>query len=433
MLIRYIKNLNQFCLRRIDKHNEVQYWTFAIYGLINTIIPYFLWEYNLQDLLTIILHIIASSLCFMLIFVDDWIPSFKRYYPVCWYFILFYTLPFLSTYMLFNNGLSTGWIINSILALFLLSFLVDWLDFLVLLGCGIIIGWFVCWSSHDAIEIKDWHKFNYIFLLYMYLSSIIIGGVFIRNKAFYNLEKEEYLKLLSGAIAHELRTPLLSIALGVTAIKEQSQMILDVDCPEHNIKFPDTMANHHKLEILNKLLNNVCQTIKESSSIIDMFLIKLKADLSDEELSKCSMQGCIVKALKDYPLTDYERGLIVWQEIPNFYFKGNEMLMVHVLLNLLKNSLYYVKAANKGKIYISLASKNDSNILRFKDTGKGISKNIIGNIFRKFYSKTQHGTGIGLSFCKLVMDIFGGLIECKSQEGKFTEFTLHFPLLKDNN
>lgn len=67
------------------------------------------------------------------------------------------------------------------------------------------------------------------------------------------------------------------------------------------------------------------------------------------------------------------------------------------------------------------------NILIFKDTGKGISKENISHIFRKFYSRTKYGTGIGLSFCKMVMESLGGEIKCKSQEGKFTEFRLCFP------
>ncbi|MBA8667975.1 HAMP domain-containing histidine kinase [Holosporaceae bacterium 'Namur'] len=51
-------------------------------------------------------------------------------------------------------------------------------------------------------------------------------------------------------------------------------------------------------------------------------------------------------------------------------------------------------------------------------------------IFDKFYSKSKSGTGIGLAFCKMIMQDMGGYIECKSRVGKYTEFILTFPKAK---
>ena len=84
----------------------------------------------------------------------------------------------------------------------------------------------------------------------------------------------------------------------------------------------------------------------------------------------------------------------------------------------------------KGCINISISIENEFNILHIKDTGKGMSEDIKDKIFNKFYSRTKHGTGIGLSFCSLVMSAFDGYIECISEEGEFTEFLLYFPIIK---
>ena len=88
-----------------------------------------------------------------------------------------------------------------------------------------------------------------------------------------------------------------------------------------------------------------------------------------------------------------------------------------------------MKAAGhgQGKITIWLESDSKKNKLHFKDNGSGISPKIIRFIFNRFFSKTTHGTGIGLTFCKLVMQEFGGNITCYSEEGKFTQFILDFP------
>lgn len=65
--------------------------------------------------------------------------------------------------------------------------------------------------------------------------------------------------------------------------------------------------------------------------------------------------------------------------------------------------------------------------MHFRDSGTGISADILPKIFDLFFSQTHHGSGIGLAFCKIVMESYGGKIECKSAEGEFTEFILSFP------
>lgn len=427
MFIKYIQKINNICLYRTEK-NTFQYFAFAIYGLVNTILPYLLWQSS-HDMLSIILHAIASILCFILIFNQDWLPAFKHYINMYWYFTLFYCLPFLSTYTLFNNELSMGWTLNSVLSLFLLAFLVDWLAFLILLGSGVILGWLLYWSHNDFIQIKIWEDYNYIFLIYMYISAIIIGGVFARKKSSYIQEKENHLKLLSGSIAHELRTPLLTTAIGIKAIKDQCNFLVEANSLEQSDENFMSDAVGNKFLAINKVLENLDKINNASFTIIDIFLMKTKNEFNNEKMGTYSMQHCIETALNSYPLTDSEKSFIEWNKENDFSFKGNEVLMMHVLFNLLKNAIYYIKESNKGKIYISLSKTENFNILLFKDTGKGMSKNILDNIFQKFYSKTQYGTGIGLSFCKLVIEAFGGSINCRSKEGSYTEFSMYFPTI----
>ena len=111
----------------------------------------------------------------------------------------------------------------------------------------------------------------------------------------------------------------------------------------------------------------------------------------------------------------------------DFSFKGDELLMIHLLFNLLKNALYYIKVAGKGDIHIWCDQNEKHNILHFKDTGQGIAKKDLPHIFERFFTKTPHGTGIGLAFCKMVMNSLGGDITCSSHEKEFAEFTLLFP------
>ena len=92
-----------------------------------------------------------------------------------------------------------------------------------------------------------------------------------------------------------------------------------------------------------------------------------------------------------------------------------------MLFNLLNNAYKYNGENVKIKIW------TQGHKLHFKDYGNGIEEEDLPHIFKRFYTKNETGTGIGLPFCLMVMEDLGGTIECYSQTGEFTEFILSFP------
>ncbi|MBX9696980.1 MAG: HAMP domain-containing histidine kinase [Alphaproteobacteria bacterium] len=136
------------------------------------------------------------------------------------------------------------------------------------------------------------------------------------------------------------------------------------------------------------------------------------------------------EALTEYPFKGADRSMVKTQLDVDFEFKGDALLVKHVFLNLLKNSIYYVKAADKGEITIRTYIADGIPTLSFKDTGTGIAADILPHIFDKFYSKTKYGTGIGLAFSRSVMKSLEGDITCRSIHGEYTEFILSFPSFK---
>lgn len=101
---------------------------------------------------------------------------------------------------------------------------------------------------------------------------------------------------------------------------------------------------------------------------------------------------------------------------------------MHVLFNLLKNAIYFIRKAGKGQIYIWIESTTQENTIHFKDTGMGIRPENISKIFEPFFTAdTNKGTGVGLAFCHMTMQALGGGIRCESQWHEYTEFILTFP------
>jgi two-component system CAI-1 autoinducer sensor kinase/phosphatase CqsS len=155
--------------------------------------------------------------------------------------------------------------------------------------------------------------------------------------------------------------------------------------------------------------------------------------LADPKIECFSATECIEEAIDRYPFNNqHERNLIQARTNHKFEIAAPRLLVVHVLFNLIKNGLYYVQRTDNGKLEITTQGDSQANQIIVHDTGIGIPTHVQSHIFERFYttSTTGQGAGMGLSFCKMVMDAIGGKISCESVEGEYTTFTLTFPAVE---
>ena len=234
----------------------------------------------------------------------------------------------------------------------------------------------------------------------------------------------EMLKMQAGAIAHEMRTPLLTIRTRASSLPKLTKAYKIVNRKKDTA---EELLSDEELASINTAPEDIDKVTRQAFSFIDVMLMNLREEFKDEHLEQCSIKNCVEDALKQYPFSGEDRSMVHTQIEADFLLMGNPLLIKHIFFNLLKNSIYYVKAANKGDITIKTAIVDGRHILYFKDTGAGIEPDILPHIFDKFYSRTKYGTGIGLAFCKAVMKSIGGDIICTSKYGEYTEFILTFP------
>jgi signal transduction histidine kinase len=91
------------------------------------------------------------------------------------------------------------------------------------------------------------------------------------------------------------------------------------------------------------------------------------------------------------------------------------------------NSVEACKESEEPKIVLSSEINIDGHtILKVVDNGKGISNEIIDDIFIPFFSTKKNGSGIGLSLCKQIMLLHKGKIQIKTIVGKGTAISLVF-------
>lgn len=403
---------------------------FGIILTINYPLYYFIWLYaSSQSYENLLLRISASFFCSLLIFKDYWPKKLKPYLPVYWYFTAAYSLPFFFVFMLLKNHASTMWLMNSVSALFFLLLLFDLLSVFIILIIGISSGWFLYNVTSSSPFTFMPGLVNFSGVVATFAAAFVIGAIFAHNKERLKNEKLRTIVTIGESIAHELRTPLRTISAGASGIKKYLPLLIETYqiAKKENLPIPRLDAMHY--EALGLALSNIESEAQSAFNFISMLLMNANHAKIDRSYKICSMADCIDQALSRYPFDHQEKELISWKHENNFQFVGDELLMVHVLFNLFKNALYFIKAAGKGNITIWLENGKKYNILHFRDTGEGVPAKILPHVFERFFSKTQHGTGIGLAFCKLVLKSFDGDIICQSKEGEYAEFALFFPKL----
>lgn len=420
-----IVKLNQIIKKRIDKFGE-QSFAFGIFGALNYPIYYIIWSLILKNSINDLHYrIIATILSVSLIFRNYWPKSCKFWFPIYWYFTLLYCIPFFFILMMFENNGAPVWLMSANAVLFLLILLVDLASYLMIFSLGILLAVLV-YASHTAAPFS--HITNWGGILAEGIGSVIVIFIFAYFKKQGEDNKIEVMKLVSSAIAHELRTPLNSIKFSAMGLKNYiGDIITGYKVAQQN-KLEIPRVNQEVLTLIPENLDIINAETQNAFGFIDMLLMNVKQQEFNYDLKVCSIAECVGKALQRYSFKGSERNKVQFSNpAEDFKFKGNEILMIHVLFNLLKNALYYI-AAKPGENSITIRLETGSpNKLYFKDTGAGIAKDVLPHIFDRFFSRTRYGTGIGLAFCKMVVETFGGRIYCHSVIGEYTEFVVELP------
>jgi two-component system CAI-1 autoinducer sensor kinase/phosphatase CqsS len=364
-----------------------------------------------------------------IIFANYWPTSGKRYLPYYWYLVLLYALPFFFTFMLLKNSASAIWIGSTLVAIFLMILLLDWLTLIVHFVLGTAFA-FLAFVLTSDVSLASLQHYEYLAIA---LFAVLIGAISNYDSERIRIEQERAMLLTAGSIAHELRTPLLSIRAGATGVANYLPALLQTYQLARQHQLPVTNIRTAHLQALEGVIERIDNEAQYANAIIDMLLVNVRIDdKNPQTLSTCSIVQCVNTALERYPLSTQERDLVSWQPSSDFMFQGVELLTVHVLFNLLKNALRHIAQAGKGEISIRLETSTVTNRLIFRDSGGGVHPDALAHIFTRFYTSSTDsmlGAGIGLAFCRDVMHTFGGEIDCNSTHGEYCEFVLIFPVI----
>jgi len=400
----------------------------GLVGVIGFPLYYVIWEYIFpQEYENIPLRIIGCLSFIPFVFHKKLFKKHKKIFSIYWFITFLYALPFFFTYMLLMNGASAVWGMSTMAAILLLFLVIDdWVLINIIFLTGTLLGWtlylFTGWQEGVI--------YAYLEQVPIYFFALFSGSIFSHKAELIKNERQYVMLSVGSNIAHELRTPLSGIQSGIDGLRKYLPTLIEGYKYAENKK-PDlkNIRSGH-LYTLETLLERVSNETTFSNAIIDMLLVKSgQVKIEDKNFEYIHANDCVQLAIDRYPFQRVEEKELIQVNCENdFAFKGSEILFAHIIFNLLKNSLYFIHKAQKGKIFITIESDTQQDIIRFKDTSLGIKSATLPYVFDQFYSTLEsgRGAGIGLYFCKFVMRSFGGDIKVISNYGEFAEFSLVF-------
>jgi signal transduction histidine kinase len=127
-----------------------------------------------------------------------------------------------------------------------------------------------------------------------------------------------------------------------------------------------------------------------------------------------------------------QKSIIITRKLPPSVQVNADRNMIHtVLRNLISNAIKFTKP--KGKVGISVEKQQNEVIIAVMDSGIGIPRERLGQLFHldECYSTpgtmNEKGTGLGLILCKEFVEKHGGKMQVASEEGKGSSFSFTIP------
>ncbi|MCI0495409.1 cell wall metabolism sensor histidine kinase WalK [candidate division KSB1 bacterium] len=242
----------------------------------------------------------------------------------------------------------------------------------------------------------------------------LIGIVTIFRDVTKEKEIDRMKTELVSMVAHELRSPLTSIA-------GFSELLLDEGVTEQQSK--------EYAEIILKESNRL-------GNLINKFLDISRIESGKSQVHKTMVNlGDVIESVLEMNMYLAERkgmqvDLNIPEELPPVFV--DRQMIGEVILNLFSNA---VKYSPQGKrIAIDVEENNDEQIVRIIDEGYGIPEKSLNKIFEKFYrvpdnEHTQEvtGSGLGLALVKEIVELHDGLVSVDSALGQGSTFSFTIP------
>ena len=214
----------------------------------------------------------------------------------------------------------------------------------------------------------------------------------------------------SSDVSHELRTP-------IAVIRSQCEFALSGQAGE---------------EEKREAFEAVLKQSERMNSIVSQLLLLSRAENGKfvPEREPVELNVLCETVCEELEAMAAERQVKLAWNTEELQITGDETLLIRMVNNLVSNAIRYNRPG--GSAEVSLRKRGKYAVLTVRDTGIGIRREDLGQIFNRFYradrSRSSEGTGLGLSMAAWIARVHGGSIRAESVYGEGSVFTAELPI-----
>ena len=259
----------------------------------------------------------------------------------------------------------------------------------------------------------DTHILLTLAILTIVVVTFLIGRqLFLRSQ---QLRRRLKMGSIFTNITHELLTPLTVISASVDKLRDEA--------PDYGHDYDLMQLN---IQRMVRLLQQILETSKSESGQLKLLVAQGDVMHYIHETAQC-LEPLIARKKMMFTITCRPESMMGWIDTDK---------LDKIIYNLLSNAAKYSKEGGEVAIK-AITNKNYDHIrIEVSDTGDGIPADKMKKLFQRFqdgdYRKHNTiGTGLGLALTRDLVYLHKGTINCESEEGKGTTFTVTLPITKE--
>jgi len=246
------------------------------------------------------------------------------------------------------------------------------------------------------------------------LLKILLDTLFPNSRDIFNAiysmdkkveeEKTALLEEMAPVLAHEIRTPLSSIKAAAQYLRSDSTQ----------------EEQRHLLDVIIEEANRLNGVVSQFLNYAKPYQLSVKShqinDVVERALTIATMSGLPPGVTVEKELRD---------DLPPVMVDGEQI--VQVLLNMVSNAFEAMPEGGKLTIKTRKITTDTGAAvgISLRDTGQGIPKETLKQIFKPFFTTKERGVGLGLAICQRIIRSHGGAIRAKSIPGQGSIFHIY--------
>jgi signal transduction histidine kinase len=233
-----------------------------------------------------------------------------------------------------------------------------------------------------------------------------------RRTAQQTIESERLnaLRLLAAGVAHEIGNPLNSLHIHLQLMQRTVQKLHDGEKGE-----------------LEQSIDVARSEVNRLDSIVTQFLKAIRP--SRPQLRPENINSIVEEAVRFFTPGLQDRGIVVEQELrsdlPLLHLDRDQMKQA--FYNVIKNSVEAMHRHGTLRIRTDLADRHV--IVRFEDSGGGMSAENLSRVFEPYFTTKPSGSGLGLLIVRRIVREHGGELSIESDQGRGVTLTIRLPFV----